>query len=1444
MKRLFWHTEKLFGNGDVNFQWQTSKANYLVTCGSNGHVNVFNRHGEPNYDFATKVSGHCTGLAWDPDGDVLAISSDQNSHVILWDTTMNRTIDLDVGLREPITAIQWSASAKLAVGSAKGNLQVYNHRADKRLPAPVAKHTKKIVSLCWSRDEKLALASEDKNISVSDANGDHICQLGVRADPSMVEFSDMKMDEKLHVDGQDNTISAVIGGKTLLLLNLHDVDNPIELAFQSKYGTIVTYKWYGDGYLMLGFSLGYFIMISTHMKEIGQELFQTKAHKSTLSAVDLNWRMNKVAVAGDSCVKVHDMSDLRETEQIITVEEESSTSLALSGASTRASLAKQSAGPTEVDKVAYTNDGQLVAVSTKAGSLHVFLAKLPSLGEAFGTRIAILSSLLEVTISNSVLQEPDISISLELEPAFLALGPFHLAVGMNNCVWFYELLDRGENTAPVRSNRRSKSGQTKVTQREYMGTVSEVKLSEKFAAVRCQNSVQLHRVGMSSLEDDESSSKLFPENAQTEGVITAIALTPHFFIYATNKGSINYFSLEDWCPITHFQHAKPVTRIFPEITGTRLLAVDDIHQAFVYCPIDDSLVAVEELPNKVEGVLWENYEPDKHIFATYDDKNLHTFVYVRDSIYDSSCKKVGGATPLYHGHRPVMLHNGQVFCQSPGGKMITITLSTHTNNNNPSSGGNTNRDASQEGVNADDVYLDNMLKMNKIQDALSILGCQKLNSSSDSMSHQGVTRLKGFAEAALAHLRLDYAIRFYQMMGDVGMVMNCKDLLAIEDKRLLCGHIAAFVGEFDRAQEHFLASTNPKAALDMRRDLLHWETAMTLAQNLSPEDLPFISREYANQLEFQGDYLNALQHFEQGLNVDDTNTQGSLIGQAESEHQIGCAAGVARTAIRLGDIRRGIGIAHTHPSRVLKKECAAILEQMKQYIESAQLYEKAGFYEKAATVYIKCKNWGKVGELLPHITSPKLHLQYAKAREAEGKFREAIQAYSSAKDFDNVIRILVDHLQNPEEAVRIVRETGSIEGAKLVAKFFVRLNDMESAIQFLVMSKCHDEAFQLASTHHHMKTYASILGDDVSEEDYKSVAVYFETEEKDPFLAGKFFYKSKQYPRAVKHLLRCPITPATENDPNINPIEIAIKAVGEADDEVLTHQLMDFLMGEFDNEPKDAKYLFRLYMALGQYREAAKTATIIAREEQNSGNYRIAHDVLFGMFADLKDNSIKIPQEMATNLMLLHSYLLVRVHVKKGDHLKAANLLVRVANNISKFPSHVIQILTSTVVECHRSGMRGSAFDYASMLMRQEYRQNIDPKYKSKIENIVRKQDKSEIDAGTSACPYCNFELPDYQLSCSECKNNVPYCIATGRHLVKDNWTVCPVEKCGFPAIFTEFQAFLESEGGCPMCGTAMPAHSVSRLEGDQVKQALAIAAGLQSTQDSGATNNENSSNE
>ena len=45
-----------------------------------------------------------------------------------------------------------------------------------------------------------------------------------------------------------------------------------------------------------------------------------------------------------------------------------------------------------------------------------------------------------------------------------------------------------------------------------------------------------------------------------------------------------------------------------------------------------------------------------------------------------------------------------------------------------------------------------------------------------------------------------------------------------------------------------------------------------------------------------------------------------------------------------------------------------------------------------------------------------------------------------------------------------------------LGRFFQKLNDFSSAIQFLVMSRCNDEAFQLAQQHGHMEAYAEIVG--------------------------------------------------------------------------------------------------------------------------------------------------------------------------------------------------------------------------------------------------------------------------------------------------------------------------------------------------------------------------------
>lgn len=82
------------------------------------------------------------------------------------------------------------------------------------------------------------------------------------------------------------------------------------------------------------------------------------------------------------------------------------------------------------------------------------------------------------------------------------------------------------------------------------------------------------------------------------------------------------------------------------------------------------------------------------------------------------------------------------------------------------------------------------------------------------------------------------------------------------------------------------------------------------------------------------------------------------------------------------------------------------------------------------------------------------------------------------------------------------------------------------------------------------------------------------------------------------------------------------------------------------------------------------------------GNYRHAHDVLLGMYGELQRQKLKIPADMSSALLLLHSYTLARLLVRKGDHLKAARMLIRVSNNISKFPARELSYIFGGVLSC------------------------------------------------------------------------------------------------------------------------------------------------------------------
>ncbi|NXW63068.1 WDR19 protein, partial [Eurystomus gularis] len=711
--QVFSLVERAWSGSPVRFAWQKTLGNFLAVTGGDRAVKIFDRHGQMKNEIS--LPGNCIAMDWDKDGDTLAIITDKSSAIFLWDANTNKTSQVDSGMRDTMSLLLWSrVGTLLAVGTTKGNLLIYNRQTSRKIPI-LGKHTKRITCGCWSTENLLALGGEDKMITISNQEGDTIRQTSVSSDPSDMQFSVMKTDERIST--RESTVSVVVGKKTLFLFNLNDPDNPIDLKFQQPYGSIVTYKWYGDGYIMIGFSRGCFVVISTHIREIGQEIFQAHNHKDNLSSIAISQSLNKAASCGDNCIKIHDLSDLREMYAIINLDDENK----------------------GVDQLAWTDDGQLLAVSTRRGSLHVFLTKLPVLGDACSTRIAYLTSLLEVTIANHVEREPLVTVSVEVEPSFVAVGVYHLAVGMNNRAWFYAL---GENNVK------------KLKDVEYLGTVASMHLNSDYAAALFEGKVQLHMIESEGLDaQEERETRLFPADDDKYRILCH-ALTADFLIYGTDTGIIHYFYIEDWQYVNEYRHPVSVRKIFPDPSGTRLAFIDDKSDGFVYCPVNDRFFEIPNFSPTIKGILWENWPMDKGVFIAFDDDKVYTYVFHKDAIQGSKVILAGG-TEVPFSHKPLLLYNGELTCQTQSGKTNNIHLSTHSFLG----------DLKDFGPNELTQMLTQTLMLKRFSEAWEV--CILLNDQS---------HWNELGKACLHHMEVDFAIRVYRTMGDAGMVMSLEQI--------------------------------------------------------------------------------------------------------------------------------------------------------------------------------------------------------------------------------------------------------------------------------------------------------------------------------------------------------------------------------------------------------------------------------------------------------------------------------------------------------------------------------------------------------------------------------------------------------------------------------------------------------------------------------------------
>ncbi len=86
----------------------------------------------------------------------------------------------------------------------------------------------------------------------------------------------------------------------------------------------------------------------------------------------------------------------------------------------------------------------------------------------------------------------------------------------------------------------------------------------------------------------------------------------------------------------------------------------------------------------------------------------------------------------------------------------------------------------------------------------------------------------------------------------------------------------------------------------------------------------------------------------------------------------------------------------------------------------------------------------------------------------------------------------------------------------------MELGDYTTALEYLVLSKNFETAFEVARRNGQMQLYAEILGDQARPSDYNKMAAYYEVE-RNLLLAGKFYALAGQHAKVRNQPLPFPL---------------------------------------------------------------------------------------------------------------------------------------------------------------------------------------------------------------------------------------------------------------------------------------------------------------------------------
>ena len=1364
-KIIFGFDPKQLGSGEVIYCWQPGDR-LIAFCGENHVVSIVDKMGEKFKDFPLKSSGKCKYMEFDNvDGDTLAVFQEKCSIVTIINIFTGKKLDLEINRsnKDLPTCLRWSKNNTiLFIGTKNGMIYFYNKKNDKITPVTMS-HSSQIVSADWNEAGNLVTGDKKNTLSVTTTKGEALMQNSViKYEPKDIKWARQKTSE---ASKDFNTISTIQNNKTILIYDINKKSNPIELSLDKEYGNIVTYEWFGDGYIAIGFSNGYISIVSSHMAEVKQEINSKQLFKNELNDLSVCDSVNRIAVAGENSIIILDKNSFEEiTQEKITVP---------------ASVGK-------ISKISWSKNGQILLASTFKGNFYAFNVVI---NETFAISGNMFSTLLSINEAATFMMEEGqkklcYNLQLSDEPMTFQVSSNYFVASLGTKAEIFLTTDENGNIL------REIKGKTK----DFFSEISMIALNDNYLSVLCEGKVHLI-----DLKND-TTLKIFPIK-DTEDIIHYICMTDDYLIYSDSNGRVKIFSIEDNCScIGDYKFDHIIKKIYPNDNGTKYICIDELGSVFVYSPVNETVLQLyDKLPGDFNRALWDKIDQNVFIGINKSNNMVYSFNLILNSlngpyirtlreVYDlddleeekMSSAKVA-VTKVDSGCYPFLLENGCLSIFNRAEKETKdIILNSHYWQYNWKKDGD-----SEDGHKK--YFVQNYL-LQKYKACLE--ACKFLNEDDQKRFYEKL------GKEALNNLDIELAAEAFRYAKNISLVLTVEELKKETEKKVILGHIAAILGQDNHAVELFISSSQPERALELRMDLQDWDEALKLAKEYNKNKEPFISQKLAYQYEtqtqsnlqeamnlYENSYISNPEEYVKKIN-DDYDINDLLL------HNQKCTAGISRCAFKIGDTEKGSQKAAELTDKNLVIEIASLCENLHYELESAKLFSQIGLYEKAAIIFIRLKLFKSAEDLMDKIKSPKLLSQLAKMKETEGLYQDAEKAYIAASDWENAIRINLKYLENPDRAREILMNNCKTEAAAiLMSEYYESRGKKKETIEYKLIAKRYDEAFVIAQSYNEMKIYGDyMLKNSKNNDEFKKIASYYEGKSQYGE-AGVFYEKIGEYQKAIKMYTK---------SNNEQYFEKAIEMVGQVKDENLINELIDFFLVESKN-PKAHHFLTKLYILLGNFKEACDIAISLALDEQKFSKYNEAHQILLDIYISLKDKNLPVSLELNHRLSVLHSYRIAKKFIRLKKPMDAARNLLRVANNITMFEEDKVKIMTTVALECQEAGLHKSSSAWAIELMK-DHKGSIPENYKSVISKISRKAYKNEDELMPLylPCPFCRRDVPEYDLKCNGCYNVIPFCIASGKHVILKELSKCP--HCNFPCNIPEMKKLLVNEVKCPMC--------------------------------------------